>query len=168
MKPVILILLLAIQLFTNGGAAQAESLQEDPSDQEESLQEKPYFQKNSVAPDCSEIRFNHALAAAQQALTLYKYRGPQAEYNKLIDYLQYYRSWYQAVTPAPRSLVEQLSSDALLYVKNLQSAVNEFALVSPAIAGSRGQIGASTLSPEGERFYQKVIAMTREQLIDKK
>lgn len=111
----------------------------------------------------SSLRLDHALATAQQALNFYKRNAPKTDYNNLLAYLDFYRSWYQSVTPAPMPLIEQLSLAALQFVSQLKHIAQDFTIKTP-----RGIAGASRLTPEGELFYQEVIQMVQEQLIENK
>lgn len=109
----------------------------------------------------SRTQLHNSLAMAQQALIIYRQSAPEQEYPIMLEFLHYYRSWYQAVTPPPMSLVEQLSPAALKFIAQLKFIARQFE------QAPRGIPGASRLTIQGEQFYQTVIDMVQSQLIDK-
>jgi hypothetical protein len=112
-------------------------------------------------PDISQLQIQRALMTAQQALNVYQRNAPEQEYALLYEYMQYYRSWYQAVTPAPIQLVEQLSPAALKFIAQLKYAAQPFT------RAPRNMPGSSRLTAQGEQFFQAVVQMVRSQLLDK-
>lgn len=113
--------------------------------------------------DYTDFQIEQAVAMAQKAVNVYQQTAPEQEFPIMLEFLRYYRSWYQAVTPAPIRLVEQLSPAALKFIAQLKSIANRFTQTPQA-----GLMGASRLSAEGERFYQQVITMVQSQLIEGK
>lgn len=111
--------------------------------------------------DVSDMQLQRALVTAQQALNEYQYSAPEQDYQNLLEYVRYYRSWYQAVTPAPIRLVEQLSPAALKFIAQIKYAVSPFTRAPQGIPGS------TRLTETGEQFYRTVISMIESQLIDK-
>lgn len=83
------------------------------------------------------------------------------EFPKLVEYLNFFRSWYQSVSPAPQSLLESLSPDAQRYVQTLKDIAQKHGFVQPysndqAVA----RTGTSRLSADGEKFYTNIIERT--------
>jgi hypothetical protein len=85
-------------------------------------------------------------------LSSYKRTAPLSDVRRLRDYLGYYRSWYQAVTPAPKALYESLSPEARAVANQLKEYAQRF--VQP----HTGIPGATTLSKEGNAWYQTVLS----------
>lgn len=112
--------------------------------------------------DYSDLQLQQSLAAAQRALTAYQHAAPEQDYQNLVAFLHYYRSWYQAVTPAPMGLISSLSPAALKFIAQLKAIAKSF------VRAPQGIPGSSRLTAPGEQFYQSVIAMAQSQLIDKK
>lgn len=110
--------------------------------------------------DISYMQLHRALVTAQQALNEYQHSAPEQDYQNLLEYMRYYRSWYQAVTPAPIRLVEQLSPAALKFIAQIKHAASPFTRAPQGIPGS------TRLTEEGERFYRTLISMAESQLID--
>jgi hypothetical protein len=111
--------------------------------------------------DQSPAQLKQALASAQKAINVYQRSAPEQEYQILLEFLRYYRSWYQAVTPAPISLIERLSPAALKFIAQLKFIAKTFEQKAQAMPG------ATRLSETGDQFYQAVIAMVENQLINK-
>lgn len=111
----------------------------------------------------TDVQLEQTVAMAQKALNTYQQTAPAQEFPVTLAFLHYYRSWYQAVTPAPIRLIESLSPAALKFIAQLKALANQFTQTPQA-----GLMGASRLSPEGERFYEKVIDMVQNQLIEGK
>ncbi len=87
----------------------------------------------------------------QQTLARYLGQATPEDLALLMKYLGYYRSWYQAVRPAPVGLYESLSQSARHVIHDLQEYAQQFTRQpQPALPGS------SRLTIEGEKFYQSV------------
>lgn len=116
----------------------------------------------------------NALNLAQQELAIYQQQNvPVGDHENLINFLQFYKSWYQAVTPAPINLIIQLSPQAMAYVNSLKRIAEQAGFVvlrEPAFShwpkgkDSFAQAGRSKLKPIGDTFYQAVIKITKQQL----
>ena len=116
---------------------------------------------NTKVSECSAYtQITAPLIQASQALDEYTATCPHgADQANLIQYLNYYRSWYQAVTPAPRALVESLSPAAVIFIDQLRAIAEQF------ITTPEQRPGASKLSAAGNCFYQKIILLTKSQLL---
>ena len=97
------------------------------------------------------ITLNTAETKAFAEVNTYLKSATQTDRDNLVNYLGYYRSWYQAVTPAPQDLFIKLSSNAKDLVKKIKDIAVEFTTQPAAMAGS------SKLTKDGEKFYQDVI-----------
>ncbi|HVW98990.1 MAG TPA: hypothetical protein VHA52_00900 [Candidatus Babeliaceae bacterium] len=91
----------------------------------------------------------------RQALVNYKRTASSTDINRLYEYLTYYRSWYQAVTPPPSDLYESLSDQAKALIKQLKHYAEQFIQHPPARAG------ATSLSKEGDQWYQNILSLLR-------
>lgn len=80
--------------------------------------------------------------------------------KKLGKYLAYYRSWYQAVTPAPRELVESLTDKAKDMLAHIKEAADTHFTQEPA----QKIAGASRLSLYGTKYYDQINAWISHQI----
>jgi len=111
--------------------------------------------------DYSDLQLQQSLAVAQKALNVYQRSAPEQEFPIMLEFLHYYRSWYQAVTPAPMELIRHLSPAALKFIAQLKAIAQTFTRAPQNIPGS------SRLTEQGEQFYEAVMRMAQSQLIDK-
>jgi hypothetical protein len=75
------------------------------------------------------------------------------ELENLKYYISFYRSWYQAVTPAPKNLEDTLSPQAKKSVNLIKSTAEKYFMQEPI----QRMPGASRLSLDGTKYYDKVI-----------
>jgi len=101
------------------------------------------------------------LLQASRAFDAYQATDPSPQdINNVLKYVTYYRSWYQAVTPAPINLINSLSPAAKAYIKQLQAIAKIFETIP------ENRPGSSRLSMAGNCFYQKIIRLTKHQVRD--
>lgn len=102
-------------------------------------------------------KFKKALAHAKKEIKqLHLYRD---DLKHLIEYIEFYTSWYQAVTPAPRDLYDSLSDEAHEFVEELKTIAKVFERKPKPFL-----MGATRLNPEGKIFYQRVLKSLRKKL----
>lgn len=101
-----------------------------------------------------------ATTHAKQIITQFFKKASDQDKQLFTDYLAYYRSegGYQAVTPAPGKLRESLSPDARNLWKKLTQLAQKFVQKPLGIPGS------SKLTKAGEKYYQDLLAYTKELL----
>ena len=78
----------------------------------------------------------------------------------IVEYMKYYKSWYQAVTPAPIKLVNALSQQDKRFIEQVKQIVQPFQVTSPT-----ARLGASTLTRDGEILYEYVLAKLKRVLM---
>jgi hypothetical protein len=98
----------------------------------------------------------YTIQRAADLVRNYKNSESSTEVLKTTNYLNYYRSWYQAVAPAPVGFFESLSPKSQNFIAEIKKLAEKF-VVTP----EKMMPGASKLSAEGEKFYQKVIAQLK-------
>jgi len=107
-----------------------------------------------------------ALADVDNAYSGYESSNPTMdERHALLDYLKYYRSFYQLVTPPPRDLIEKITPAARAYVTALKKIVEKNKLAGDS---TRGMTGTSRLSSNGEKLYEKAIDMLQKKFSSQK
>jgi hypothetical protein len=77
------------------------------------------------------------------------------------EYLSYYRSFFQAVTPAPREIYDAVYAygPSREFVEGvIKIAEDNFTRPARAMAGS------SKLTADGERYFQKVLSLIQDKL----
>ncbi len=79
----------------------------------------------------------------------------------LIEYLEFYASWYAAVTPAAAGLREALSPDASTFVQKMKKYAKPLQKKT-----DRRLMGSSRLSEEGKTFYKNVLQVLRKKITD--
>ncbi len=82
-----------------------------------------------------------------------------SELSHLGEYLEFYASWYAAVTPASKELCDSLPQQALRFVERLKQLARPF-----EVKTDRRRLGSSKLSENGWRFYQQVIKMVQKKI----
>jgi len=105
----------------------------------------------------------HAIAQAKQEIAQFFKNSSERDKHLFAQYITYYRSegGYQAVTPAPLVLRESLSPDA----RNLWEKLKQIAQKNKKfIQKPLGLPGSSKLTPEGEKYYQDLVAYTNDLL----
>lgn len=115
----------------------------------------PPHDPSIISPEPRPKASRQTLKRAQELIGKYK-KAPTTtpqELEKVINYLSFYRSWYQAVTPAPTDSYKQLSEESKKLVDQLKRWGDTF-IAEP----EKMMPGASRLSEEGQSFYQAVIA----------
>lgn len=105
-----------------------------------------------AAPEPRPKGSRHTMMEAQKLIAKYKETATPQELEKVINYLTYYRSWYQAVSPAPADSYKQMSPNSKKLVNQLRELGDRF-IVKP----EKMMPGSSRLSPEGDNFYQTAI-----------
>ncbi len=105
------------------------------------------------------------LIKAEKALEEYKNspRRNPAEGERLVEYLGFYRSWYQSVTPASTALIDSLSTAALEYVGKLQKIVAENRDLAARKGAPGTMTGSSRLTELGSKFYETIINQLRKE-----
>jgi hypothetical protein len=83
----------------------------------------------------------------------------QEDLEHLAEYLEFYASWYAAVTPASAELRESLPPRALEFVEKIKKIANPLERKA-----DRRLMGASRLSAEGKLFYKQVIEALQRKL----
>ena len=78
----------------------------------------------------------------------------------IVEYMKYYKSWYQSVTPAPTTLVNALSQQDKRFIEQVKQIIQPFQVTSPT-----SRMGASTLSRDGEILYEYVLAKLKRVLM---
>jgi len=76
----------------------------------------------------------------------------QQDMRHLIEYMEYYSSWYAAVTPASAELTYSLPHQALDFVARIKQIVKPLEKKP-----DRRLMGATRLSLEGRAFYKNFI-----------
>jgi hypothetical protein len=94
-----------------------------------------------------------ALTKAQQTIDMYAQQVSQESFLNTLAYMKFYRSWYQSVTPAPRQVYEALNEQDHKFINVLKKIAQPFMQEPSSIPG------ASSLSQQGDIFYQQVIAL---------
>jgi hypothetical protein len=79
----------------------------------------------------------------------------QQDMRHLIEYMEYYSSWYAAVTPASAELTYSLPHQALDFVARIKQIVKP--LEKKPDRRDRRLMGATRLSLEGKAFYRNFI-----------
>lgn len=101
----------------------------------------------------------HELQRASRRIDKYLKHSSPTDTANVFEYLHYYPSWYQAVTPAPVTLVESLSHRARNLIESLKEIAKDFEIKpTPQLPGS------SRLSPEGRAYYEEVIKIFKSKL----
>lgn len=77
--------------------------------------------------------------------------------TNLIEYMEYYSSWYAGVTPAPVALYEKLSPQAEKFIKDIKQIVKPLERKP-----NRRLMGGTRLSNEGRTFYKNFIYFLRQ------
>ncbi len=114
----------------------------------------PYLITKNIYSRVSTTQMSPLSAAKAQAFNKvdkYLASATEADRNKLVKYLGFYRSWYQAVTPAPQDLYNQLSRKAKKLAASIKEIAKEFTIQSKSL------IGSSKLTKDGVTFYTEVI-----------
>lgn len=91
----------------------------------------------------------------QAKVIINDYKGAASTQDKqqLKEFLEYYRHWYQAVTPPPHGSYKRLTSKAQEVVNKIRKLGDTFAKKTTT------RPGESRLSQEGEKFYQEVLTL---------
>ena len=80
-----------------------------------------------------------------------------ADFQHMIEFIEFYLSWYAPVTPAPYTLRESLSPTACTFIDELKAITKVFECTTPT-----KRLGASRLSQEGKNFYNEILEILRE------
>ncbi len=109
---------------------------------------------------------NDPLTLAKSAISEFTTNKTISHKDKLnfAQYLTYYRSegHYQAVTPAPRELRESLAQEAKDLFSKILNLAKDFEIPKKNIPGS------SSLSKDGEKFFESIISFTSDRLNNSK
>ncbi len=84
----------------------------------------------------------------------------RSELEHLTEYLEFYASWYAAVTPASAELRNSLSKQALDFIAKIKKIAKPLERKP-----DRRLMGASRLSDDGKKFYQKIIEELQKKLL---
>lgn len=98
---------------------------------------------------------SNAVMQAQNYLDTFLSRATPAEKDAFGDYLKTYRSWYQAVTPASTAVINaynRLRPEAHEALGAIKAIADQF------VSGASGVPGSSTLSNDGNEYYQTLLA----------
>lgn len=98
----------------------------------------------------ASTKYQAALNKAQQALQ--DLNVADDDLQNLIEYMEYYASWYASVTPAPVVLKQTLSPASLAFIEQVKNIAKPFER-----AADRRRLGSSRLTQEGKSLYKWVI-----------
>lgn len=96
---------------------------------------------------------NKAFLTIKPSLESYVQTASLEDLNNLKKYISFYRSWYQAVAPAPRNLEATLSPQAKKAVALIKTTAEKYFMQEPI----QRMPGASRLSVDGTKYYDKII-----------
>ena len=91
------------------------------------------------------------LESAKNLLKNYSASVDHTELQKLVAYLDYYKSWYLALTPAPLDLVHSLKPESIQVIDYIKELATPFVRNTP-----KKLMGASRLTAEGNHFYKEL------------
>lgn len=110
--------------------------------------------KKETTKNKSQIAFNRI----KHDLDRYKEsKVGQSELQDLIEYLGYYRSWYQSVSPAPQELYQKLSRKSRQLVELIKKNAKQFEITRQQDDRTKPMMGSSRLTNNGHEYYQLTI-----------
>lgn len=120
------------------------------------LQAQQQTEQNTEKTTVSQEQ-QQALEKAKEEVRKFRYRTSSCEdYSQFVEYLSYFQSWYQTVTPAPVSLYEDIkASGGLDVVTNLKT------IMQPFEQRPLTPIGGNRLSPNGRAAYQELLTYAK-------
>jgi hypothetical protein len=86
----------------------------------------------------------------------YEAKTTPAERDNFVKYLEYYKSWYQSVTPAPVEITNKLTPNDRAAEYAIKYEAQDF-VTEPVQTEEKPRMGASKLSRAGEDYYLMVI-----------
>ncbi len=81
----------------------------------------------------------------------YSSQASMAEKENFLKYLDFYRSWYQSVTPAPVEITNKLTANDRAAEYAIKYEAQDF--IQPAQNSGIPRMGASSLSKAGDDYY---------------
>lgn len=99
----------------------------------------------------TEVELLQAIQEGSQVLVDFSKTASLDELKALQDYLGYYKSWYQRVTPATQSVLEALSQNALATANKLKALGDRFKIEKKTTLA-----GATSLSKQGDKYYKYI------------
>lgn len=135
----------------------------------------PTFEETNemLAEQEKERRVDEAFDKIKPRLEQYAREASPEERGNFANYVGYYRSWggYQAVSPAPREVTQNLTKEENKLAQEIKRVAEVFVSKKeqskPSIRPETQVIGRSTLSPEGDEYYQRVIDYINNPTFDK-
>lgn len=110
---------------------------------------------HTAESETSITKSQQAFNQIKPELDRYKAKVSPDQLSDLVNYLGYYRSWYQSVSPAPRDLTEKLSKQSNNLVNLIRKNAEPF--VTDQSDANKSIVGASKLSQDGDEYYQMII-----------